>query len=914
VAYVEGQLALISDANLVAGTAVSLYGYIQIADIHRTDTALTTDYGYQRIGGNDPAANKNGVLDGNLMAHQPSGANLTHMVHAGDTLQSIAAQYYGSPSYWYLIADANGLTGAEALKEGTMLTIPDRVANSFNNFDTFNLYSANDIIGTTTPGLRFKKGLYQQWEQVIVTIVSIVVMIVVAIYAPYLLGYVGALLAGFVAGYAVSVAGQTANVDAGLQTKVDYKQARKMGTSLALSVLGGELLGWANTAISDAAASTNFDATIAFNDAEGTADIAKATQGLSSASQEFSAAVNGTSSANAIARVGIEVGKQLLQNHGKITNVTGLIGAYFGADVSSGWGAVAIAGLKLAESGSRNKHQTSNLDWFDFATSVAGVAINEYGKPDQSAGGTGAAPTTSGLNWTAISQQAVFNSVRTFVAYKSGGENAAYNALGNGFGEFLTEGVGGMYSSNPLVASFYNGNFGRALGNGVEQVSGLFNSSTPTTPTTIPNDGYAKYRDTGFLYENGSPFAEQLAFNPTLNLNGENASAPPINTAGETLTNSALTQARGAVGGGDVTLGTAPAPIVGVPSRTADQTQTDPGLFESALNWLIPTANAAEFPPLRLRTEYPANGSIVVKSNEPGTVILGGEGITIVPLTPNTAVKPDVNSLNTQAEQTAKQDAMAAQTISERSIMFQSTPNQDTSVFVPGFGNMVITDNPTTAGGNAAGHPDGESGHTEENSLLKDLNPGRAVDSGIKLGNALFAQSEKFKFTPSALYPETSGGIAGSRAANEAVGLPENMRRTRIDNPEFLKAKGFDPNFLGSLSEGFHPGKLGGMLNWADTAFDTALAYWHYRNDGNTPKFAGEVGNAVTKTVTTTVLTTAITVEAAIWVPLAIAEWPILATVGIAVGTGYLVTIGYDKIFSKNISSAFTDAYNKLTK
>jgi hypothetical protein len=103
VAYVEGQLALLSDANLVAGTAVSLYGYIQIADIHRDTTALTTDYGYQRIGGNDPAANKNGVLDGNLLSHDPLGAMLQHLVHAGDTLQSLAALYYGSPSYWLRI-------------------------------------------------------------------------------------------------------------------------------------------------------------------------------------------------------------------------------------------------------------------------------------------------------------------------------------------------------------------------------------------------------------------------------------------------------------------------------------------------------------------------------------------------------------------------------------------------------------------------------------------------------------------------------------------------------------------------------------------------------------------------------------------------------------------------------------------
>jgi hypothetical protein len=506
-----------------------------------------------------------------------------------------------------------------------------------------------------------------------------------------------------------------------------------------------------------------------------------------------------------------------------------------------------------------------------------------------------------------LAREALFTGINTFAAttvaddprYRN--QDIVANTLGNGIGNI----AGQVLVQSPAMVG--------VLQNLQQTVKQWL---TPSSTGTAANDGFAQYRDTSLLYANGSPFAEQMAFNPTLDLNGENASAPPINTAGESLTNSALTQASGAMGGGSVILGTAPAPapIVGVSPRAVDQTQTDPGLFESALNWLIPTANAAEFPPLQIRAEYPANGTIVVKSNEPGTVIIGGEGATIAPLTQNPAVQPEVNSLNNQAEQTARQDTMAAQTISERSIMFQTAPNQDASVFVPGVGNMVITDNPTTAGGNPAGHSGGESGHTEENSLLKDLNPGRAVDSGIKLSNALFAQTEGFNFIRSTLYPETSGGIAGSQAANNAVGLPENMRRTRIDNPEFLKAKGFDPSFLGTLSEGFHPGKLGGMLNWADTAFDIGLAYWHYRDNGNTPKFAGEVGNAVTKTVSTTIATTEITVAAALAVPFAIAEWPILATVGIAVGAGYLATIGYDKLFSENISSAFTNAYNDLTK
>ena len=62
----------------------------------------------------------------------------SHVVRPGDTLQTIAQIYFGSPAYWYLIADANGLSGSEALTEGVTLTIPNKVANSANSANSAN--------------------------------------------------------------------------------------------------------------------------------------------------------------------------------------------------------------------------------------------------------------------------------------------------------------------------------------------------------------------------------------------------------------------------------------------------------------------------------------------------------------------------------------------------------------------------------------------------------------------------------------------------------------------------------------------------------------------------------------------------------------------------------------------------------
>lgn len=53
-----------------------------------------------------------------------------YIVKAGDTLQSIAANLYGDASRWYLIADANNLSGSSTLPEGFALKIPNTVTDT----------------------------------------------------------------------------------------------------------------------------------------------------------------------------------------------------------------------------------------------------------------------------------------------------------------------------------------------------------------------------------------------------------------------------------------------------------------------------------------------------------------------------------------------------------------------------------------------------------------------------------------------------------------------------------------------------------------------------------------------------------------------------------------------------------------
>lgn len=48
-----------------------------------------------------------------------------HEVHAGETLDRIAARYYGAPTTWRAIADANAIADPLRIQPGTLLVIPE---------------------------------------------------------------------------------------------------------------------------------------------------------------------------------------------------------------------------------------------------------------------------------------------------------------------------------------------------------------------------------------------------------------------------------------------------------------------------------------------------------------------------------------------------------------------------------------------------------------------------------------------------------------------------------------------------------------------------------------------------------------------------------------------------------------------
>ena len=106
----------------------------------------------------------------------------SYVVHAGETLQSIAQAVYGDSSLWYLIADANGLSGNEDLRVGQAVSVPARVGGTHNNATTFRAYDPSRIVGDTTPNLPVPSGGGGGGCSIL-RIVLVIVIIAVAVVA-----------------------------------------------------------------------------------------------------------------------------------------------------------------------------------------------------------------------------------------------------------------------------------------------------------------------------------------------------------------------------------------------------------------------------------------------------------------------------------------------------------------------------------------------------------------------------------------------------------------------------------------------------------------------------------------------------------------------------------------------------------
>ncbi|MBU6956074.1 LysM domain-containing protein, partial [Hahella sp. HN01] len=115
----------------------------------------------------------------------PGKASSYYEVHEGDKLSSIAASMWGDASLWYLLADANGLSGDQDLKAGLSLVIPNVVTNIHNNASTFRPYDPGLGLGDTTPSLPEPPPPPKKGKCGATFVVMVIAIAVAAIVAPY---------------------------------------------------------------------------------------------------------------------------------------------------------------------------------------------------------------------------------------------------------------------------------------------------------------------------------------------------------------------------------------------------------------------------------------------------------------------------------------------------------------------------------------------------------------------------------------------------------------------------------------------------------------------------------------------------------------------------------------------------------
>ncbi len=167
---------------------------------------------------------------------------------------------YGDSSLWYLIAEANGLSGNNDLRVGQTLSIHNRVTAQSNNASTFKPYDPSRVVGDTSPNLPQPPASGGGGCGGLGAIIMAVVAVVVAVQTGFYLGFnasagmtaanVGAAAAGAAAG---SVASQAVGIAIGAQKDFSWQSVALAAIGGGVSVgLAGNLLGTTSSTLSNA--------------------------------------------------------------------------------------------------------------------------------------------------------------------------------------------------------------------------------------------------------------------------------------------------------------------------------------------------------------------------------------------------------------------------------------------------------------------------------------------------------------------------------------------------------------------------------------------------------------------------------------------------------------------------------------
>jgi len=182
------------------------------------------------------------------------GAGSTYTVQKdGETLEIIAQRLWGDSSLWYILAEANGLTGNEVFNAGQVLMVPGGVISQHNTSSTFQPYDPNQPYlhtdpsfppppaAAVTPKPHHSNGcgvVGQLFVAAIAIAVAVALPEVFPALGPSMLGggVLGGAVSGAIGGAVGSVVSQGVGLATGIQNSFSWK-------GVALAALGGAVGG-----------------------------------------------------------------------------------------------------------------------------------------------------------------------------------------------------------------------------------------------------------------------------------------------------------------------------------------------------------------------------------------------------------------------------------------------------------------------------------------------------------------------------------------------------------------------------------------------------------------------------------------------------------------------------------------------
>ncbi|QUJ68497.1 LysM peptidoglycan-binding domain-containing protein [Photobacterium sp. GJ3] len=186
------------------------------------------------VGGNSLARLTDSKLDADLLSDSAAGTGAqpgAYIVKGNDTLQRISQAVYGDSRYWYLIADANGLSPSDKLVEGKSLVIPNQHTQTFNGAESFKPYNESEVLGNVNPDPIAPPPPKKSCNP-IAMIVMVVVAVVVTIYTA---GAAAPMIAGMTGGVSATAA---TTFGVGMATLAG---GGSLGVALGAAAIGGAI-------------------------------------------------------------------------------------------------------------------------------------------------------------------------------------------------------------------------------------------------------------------------------------------------------------------------------------------------------------------------------------------------------------------------------------------------------------------------------------------------------------------------------------------------------------------------------------------------------------------------------------------------------------------------------------------------